>query len=103
MTRKRPWRPWRTWSAKTNTSNEEYLVDAEVKGRIAGVAASEGVSVGPVFVHARRELEPERENISEDEVEEELARLQSAVEAVGKKLSQTAERLRESEIGRAHV
>jgi phosphotransferase system enzyme I (PtsI) len=71
-------------------------VDAEVKGRIAGVAASEGVSVGPVFVHARRELEPERENISEDEVEEELARLQSAVEAVVKKLSQTAERLRES-------
>jgi phosphotransferase system enzyme I (PtsI) len=71
-------------------------VDAEVKGRIAGVAASEGVSVGPVFVHARRELEPERENISKDEVEEELARLQSAVEAVVKKLSQTAERLRES-------
>jgi phosphoenolpyruvate-protein phosphotransferase len=71
-------------------------VDAEVKGRIAGVAASEGVAVGPVFVHARRELEPERENISEDEVEEELARLQSAVEAVVKKLSQTAERLRES-------
>jgi phosphotransferase system enzyme I (PtsI) len=71
-------------------------VDAEVKGIIAGVAASEGVSVGPVFVHARRELEPERENISEDEVEEELARLQSAVEAVVKKLSQTAERLRES-------
>jgi phosphotransferase system enzyme I (PtsI) len=71
-------------------------VDAEVKGIIAGVAASEGVSVGPVFVHARRELEPERENISKDEVEEELARLQSAVEAVVKKLSQTAERLRES-------
>ena len=71
-------------------------MDAEVKGIIAGVAASEGVSVGPVFVHARRELEPERENISKDEVEEELARLQSAVEAVVKKLSQTAERLRES-------
>ena len=71
-------------------------MDAEVKGRIAGVAASEGVSVGPVFVHARRELEPERESISEDEVEKELARLQSAVEAVVKKLSQTAERLRES-------
>ena len=71
-------------------------MDTEAKGRIAGVAASEGVAVGPVFVHARRELEPERENISEDEVEEELARLQSAVEAVVKKLSQTAERLRKS-------
>jgi phosphotransferase system enzyme I (PtsI) len=71
-------------------------VDTEAKGRIAGVAASEGVAVGPVFVHARRELEPERENISEDKVEEELARFQSAVEAVVQKLSETAERLRES-------
>ena len=71
-------------------------MNAEVKGRIAGVAASEGVAVGPVFVHARRELEPERENISEDKVEEELARFQSAVEAVVQKLSETAERLRES-------
>ena len=70
-------------------------MDAEVKGRIAGVAASEGVAVGPVFVHARGELEPERENISEDEVEEELGRFQSAVEAVVRKLSETADRLRE--------
>ncbi|MDQ3284896.1 MAG: phosphoenolpyruvate--protein phosphotransferase [Actinomycetota bacterium] len=71
-------------------------MDTEAKGRIAGVAASEGVAVGPVFVHARTELEPERENISEDKVEEELARFQSAVEAVVQKLSETAERLRES-------
>ena len=70
-------------------------MDAEVKGRIAGVAASEGVAVGPVFVHARGELEPERENISEDEIEEELGRFQSAVEAVVRKLSETADRLRE--------
>src|SRR5919112_1820622 len=79
-----------------STSKARCLVNAEVKGRIAGVAASEGVAVGPVFVHARRELEPERENISEDKVEEELARFQSAVEAVVQKLSETAERLRES-------
>jgi len=71
-------------------------VNAEVKGRIAGVAASEGVAVGPVFVHAREELEPERENISEDKVEEEMALFQSAVETVVQKLSETAERLRES-------
>jgi phosphoenolpyruvate-protein phosphotransferase (PTS system enzyme I) len=70
-------------------------VDAEVKGRIAGIAASEGVAVGPVFVHARRELEPERENISKDAVEEELGRFQSTVEAVAQKLSETADRLRE--------
>jgi phosphotransferase system enzyme I (PtsI) len=70
-------------------------VDAEVKGRIVGVAASEGVAVGPVFVHARGELEPERENISEDKVEEELGRFQNAVEAVVRKLSETADRLRE--------
>src|SRR5918998_257166 len=93
---KRPWRPWWSSSARTSISKEGCLVDAEVKGRIAGVAASEGVAVGPVFVHARGELEPEREDISEDEVEEELGRFQSAVEAVVRKLSQTANRLRES-------
>jgi len=71
-------------------------MDAEVKGKITGVAASEGVAVGPVFVHAPGELEPERENISEDAVEDELARFQGAVEAVVKKLSETAEGLRES-------
>ena len=71
-------------------------MDTEVKGRIAGVAASEGVAVGPVFVHARRGLEPERESISEDKVEEELGRFRNAVETVVQKLSETAERLRES-------
>jgi phosphoenolpyruvate-protein phosphotransferase (PTS system enzyme I) len=63
--------------------------------RLAGVAASEGVAVGPAFVHVSKELKPERENISEVEVEEELGRFQSAVEAVAKKLSATAEEMRE--------
>ena len=63
--------------------------------RLTGVAASEGVAVGPVFVHVPRQLEPERENISEGEVEEELGRFQGAVEAVSAKLSATAEKMRE--------
>ena len=63
--------------------------------RLTGVAASEGVAVGPVFVHLARKLEPERENISEGEVEEELGRFQGAVEAVSTKLSATAEKMRE--------
>ncbi len=63
--------------------------------RLTGVAASEGVAVGPVFVHVARKLEPERENISEGEVEEELERFQGAVEAVSTKLSATAEEIRE--------
>src|ERR687893_415665 len=63
--------------------------------RLAGVAASEGVAVGPAFVHVSKELKPERENISEGEVEEELGRFQSAVGAVAKKLSATAEEIRE--------
>ena len=63
--------------------------------RLTGVAASEGVAVGPAFVHVPKELKPERENISEVEVEEELGRFQSAVEAVAKKLSATAEEMRE--------
>ena len=77
--------------------------------RLNGVAASEGVAVGPAFVHVPRELKPERESISKDAVEAELGRFQSAVETVTRKLSETAERLREggseSEAGifEAHV
>src|SRR3712207_5847567 len=63
--------------------------------RLTGVAASEGVAVGPVFVHLVRELEPERETISEDEVEEELGRFGAAVEATAAKLAATAEKMRE--------
>src|SRR5215210_5116419 len=63
--------------------------------RLTGVAASEGVAVGPVFVHVPRELEPEREKISEGEVEEELGRFRAAVEVVAKKLSATADEMRE--------
>jgi phosphotransferase system enzyme I (PtsI) len=63
--------------------------------RLNGVAASEGVAVGPAFVHVPRELKPERESISKDAVEEELGRFHSAVETVMRKLSETAERLRE--------
>jgi phosphoenolpyruvate-protein phosphotransferase (PTS system enzyme I) len=77
--------------------------------RLNGVAASEGVAVGPAFVHVPRELKPERESISKDAVEEELGRFNSAVEAVTRKLSETAERLRqggsesEARIFEAHV
>ncbi len=63
--------------------------------RLIGVAASEGVAVGPALVHVPKDLKPERENISEVEVEEELGRFQSAVEVVAKKLFATAEEMRE--------
>jgi phosphoenolpyruvate-protein phosphotransferase len=63
--------------------------------RLDGVAASEGVAVGPAFVHVPSEVEPERETITEEEVERELERFRDAVEAVARELAQTAERLRE--------
>jgi phosphoenolpyruvate-protein phosphotransferase len=63
--------------------------------RLTGVAASEGVAVGSAFVHVTHDLEPEREKISESEVEEELGRFGEAVETVVKKLSATAEEMRE--------
>lgn len=69
---------------------------AEGSVRLAGVGASEGVVVGPVFVHAPGELEPERKTIPEDTVEAELARYREAVETVSRKLSETGEQLRES-------
>lgn len=77
--------------------------------KLTGVGASEGVAVGPVFVHAGGEPEPERERISGDAVEEELGRFRLAVEAVSARLSETAERLtaagneNEAAIFEAHV
>jgi phosphoenolpyruvate-protein phosphotransferase (PTS system enzyme I) len=63
--------------------------------RLDGVAASEGVAVGPAFVHVPAEPEPERESIPKGEVETELGRLREAVETVVRDLAQTAERMRE--------
>ena len=63
--------------------------------RMEGVAASEGVAVGPVFVHEARELEPDRTSISEDEVEDEIKRFDEAVPVVVQKLSETADKMRE--------
>jgi len=77
--------------------------------KLNGVGASEGVAVGPAFVHAPAEPEPARKNISEGAVEEELERFRGAVEAVVSKLSETAERLdaagneEEAAIFEAHV
>ena len=60
-----------------------------------GIAASEGVAVGPVFVHEAGELEPDRTSISEEEVEAEVERFEEAVQAVVPKLSETAEKMRD--------
>ena len=60
------------------------------------MGASEGVAVGPAFVHAAPEVEPERERISEEEVEAELERFREAVRATAKKLTETAARLQEA-------
>jgi phosphoenolpyruvate-protein phosphotransferase (PTS system enzyme I) len=77
--------------------------------KLTGVGASEGVAVGPAFVHSPGELEPERKNIPEDAVEAELERCRRAVEAVVARLSETSERLQasgseeEAAIFEAHV
>jgi len=68
--------------------------DAGKSVRLVGIGASEGVAVGPAFVHAAGELKPERESISEDEVEAELERFRGAIEAVTKKLSETRDRIK---------
>ena len=77
--------------------------------RLTGVGASEGVAVGPAFVHNPGELEPERKSIPEEAVEAELERYRRAVEAVVARLSETSERLsgsggeEEAAIFEAHV
>jgi phosphotransferase system enzyme I (PtsI) len=63
--------------------------------KLDGVAASEGVTLGPAFVHVTSAPKPERETIPREAVEEELTRFRNAVEAVVRELSEAAERLRE--------
>lgn len=64
-----------------------------------GVPASEGVVVGPIFVHDSGELKPRRETIEDGGIEEELKRFGEAAEAVVRELSRTAGELRESGYG----
>lgn len=68
----------------------------EVRGKIAGIPASEGFAVGPVFVHAPEDLSPERESIPQGDVEGEISRFRAAVEAVLPKLSETRDKLHEA-------
>jgi phosphoenolpyruvate-protein phosphotransferase (PTS system enzyme I) len=64
--------------------------------KLTGIGASEGVAVGPAFVPATGKPEPERDRITEAEVEAELQRFKEAVEAVAGNLSETGDRLRAS-------
>jgi phosphoenolpyruvate-protein phosphotransferase (PTS system enzyme I) len=64
--------------------------------KLTGIAASEGVAVGPAFVPASGGPEAERYLITQDEVEPELQRFRKAAEAVAGKLAETGEELRAS-------
>src|SRR5215210_5238435 len=90
MTPNRPWKPWRSSSRRTNTR------PGRTRLKLTGVGASEGVAVGPAFVPATGRPEPERDRITEGEVETELQRFGKAVEVVGGKLSETGDNLRAS-------
>ena len=67
----------------------------ELRDKLTGVAASEGVAIGPAYVHDPGETKPERSTIPEDAVEEELARFSAAVGSVVAKLEATAGKLRD--------
>ena len=64
--------------------------------KLSGIGASEGVAVGPVFVHAPDELEPRREKISAGEAEDEIQRFREAVAKVVANLGETRGRLTEA-------
>ena len=68
----------------------------EVQARLTGVAASEGVAIGPVFVHNPGEFEVRRPTIAEGTAQAEIERFEAAVRAVVPKLSETAEKLRDA-------
>ncbi|MBX6764422.1 MAG: phosphoenolpyruvate--protein phosphotransferase, partial [Rubrobacteraceae bacterium] len=56
--------------------------------RLEGVAASEGVAVGPPFHYRPQTLEPERTSIREEDVGREVERFHAAVERVARRISQ---------------
>ncbi len=62
--------------------------------KLTGIAASEGVAVGPAFVPNTNKPEPEQDWITEGEVEAELQRFSDAVETIAGNLSETSEGLR---------
>ena len=64
--------------------------------KLIGIGASRGVAVGPAFVPATGKPEPERDRITEDEVEAGLRGFKEAVESVAASLSETGDRLRAS-------
>ncbi|MGH3087523.1 MAG: phosphoenolpyruvate-utilizing N-terminal domain-containing protein, partial [Rubrobacteraceae bacterium] len=63
--------------------------------RLTGVAASDGVAVGPVFVHSPGPLTPSRENIEAGSEETEIARFREAVKTVVGKLAEMGKRIEE--------
>jgi phosphoenolpyruvate-protein phosphotransferase (PTS system enzyme I) len=64
--------------------------------KLTGIGASQGVAVGPAFVPATGKPEPDRDRITEDEVETQLQRFTEAVETVVGNISETGDRLRAS-------
>ena len=60
---------------------------------LSGVGASEGIAVGPAYIHLEEEIEPERTRIPEGSFDGELARFRAAVEAVAGRLRETGENL----------
>jgi phosphoenolpyruvate-protein phosphotransferase len=64
--------------------------------KLTGIGASEGVAVGPAFAPRTGRPEPERDRITEVEVEPELQRFRDAVGAVVSRLSETIDGLRQS-------
>ncbi|HTV68830.1 MAG TPA: phosphoenolpyruvate--protein phosphotransferase [Rhizobiaceae bacterium] len=54
----------------------------EFKGRMRGIAASEGAALGPAFAHFPKEIAAKPRAIAAHEIDSELSRLQTAVEHV---------------------
>lgn len=79
------------------------------RAEIFGVPASEGVAIGPVYIHDPGELEPQRQSIDSGEAEAELQRFARAVQAVAAQLGHTRDSLEsagsadEARIFEAHI
>ncbi|MCL6438370.1 MAG: phosphoenolpyruvate--protein phosphotransferase [Rubrobacteraceae bacterium] len=74
-------------------SDGKEIVAGVKNARLEGVAASEGVAVGPLFRYRPQTLEPERTSIRREDVGREIERFHASVERVIQRIRRTKEEL----------
>src|SRR5690606_15403006 len=69
------------------TAPQPTVAGADDKGRLRGVAASEGAAIGQAFAYFPKEISQQPRALADHEIDGEIARLQAAVDQVRARMS----------------